>query len=148
MGSRKGLHMDLPPFPAAPQPAAAAPPSGGAAFPAAGFAGGPAAGLGPRGGPVVLDPRTGQPVMLVPVPVGLPGQPLGPQHGQPGGLGSFPLPAHHQQQQQGGLPGFGQQQDLSGLLGVGGSVGGGGAAAPPVKLGASPKKDPFADLLG
>ncbi|GAB4817376.1 hypothetical protein N2152v2_004422 [Parachlorella kessleri] len=142
MGSRKGLHMDLPPFPAAPQPSAA-PPTAGPGFPAAGFAGAPAAGPGPRG-PVVLDPRTGQPVMLVPVPVG---------HGQPVGLGSFPLPGQQPQKQQGGLSGYGQQPDLSGgLLGVGGGSLGGGSmssgAAPPVKLGASPKKDPFADLLG
>jgi hypothetical protein len=140
MGSGRGLYMELPPLSAAagaptavPQAVPGLPPGGLPAFHAAsGLAGGP----GPAG-PVVLDPRTGQPVMLVPVPLA-PGQ-------HPG----LPMPQHQHQQQLGGMglaghpgmPGMGQQPDISSLLGPSSTSASAKPAAPPAK-------DPFADLLG
>lgn len=110
MGAGRGLHNDLSPSPGL-----------GGFLPQPGGMGG-----GGRGaGPVVVDPRTGQPVMLVPVPMA-PGQ----QQRQPS-MGAAP----------GATFSFSPPQ----VGGVGGALGGNGASSGSAAVGG---KDPFADLLG
>lgn len=124
MGSGRGLHMEPAPLSATSPTAAVSPGVGGA------FAGAPGAvpvGAAPLG-PIVRDPRTGQPVMLVPVPVG-------PGAAGVGGMPGVGLQQPPQQQQQ-------APADLSGLIGA--PAGGAGAQQ---GGGFTGGKDPFADLF-
>ena len=142
MGSGRGLHMEPPPLSAS-SPTAAMPGAPGTGHPGAagGFPGAPGMPGAPRG-PIVMDPRTGQPVMLVPVPVapggGQPGMmpPAGMAGGMGAGMGGLGMSPPRQQP---------QQPDLSSFIGA--------PAAPQQQQqqqqqgGASGGKDPFADLF-